>query len=156
MATKNKISPNWAFFKWFLIHSPDGKELYLKRLRVIQTPWFAFYIHWIYVADNDRHLHNHPWNFYSFIWRGGYVEEATTQPKALFDPNWWGHPQENVYTAGHGHWFGSNAWHRIIHILPGTITLVFTGKRMRKWGFYTENGFVPWDQYERLGSEGGG
>lgn len=55
------------------IISKDG-VLHFRRWRVISTPWFAIYIHAIYKADEDLHLHNHPWNFWSLVLKGSYTE----------------------------------------------------------------------------------
>jgi len=55
------------------IISKDG-VLHFRRWKIILTPWFAIYIHAIYKADEDKHLHNHPWNFWSFVLKGSYTE----------------------------------------------------------------------------------
>lgn len=44
------------------------------------------------------------------------------------------------------------AAHRINRLDPGTVSLVIAGRRTQKWGFYTEEGWIPWDQYDRLGN----
>jgi hypothetical protein len=39
------------------------------------------------------------------------------------------------------------AAHQVIAVLPNTRTLVFIGKRKKDWGFYTPQGYVPWQNY---------
>jgi hypothetical protein len=50
-----QASSKWVFFQRSDIPSKINKEdVYLRRLRVVQTPWFGVYLHWIYESDNDR------------------------------------------------------------------------------------------------------
>lgn len=137
-----KQSPRWAFFKWFTI--PDAHEpekTYLKRLRIVQTPLFGVYLHWIYLPDRDRHPHDHPWTFTSIVLRGGYTEELSA-PES---------PDPRVKLSVHRRWSGHvmRMWqaHRIRELWPNTMTLVFVGARKRIWGFWTPEGFVPWNEY---------
>jgi hypothetical protein len=57
------------------IKSKDGK-LHFRRWSLLDTPWFKIYIHGIYGPDEDLHLHNHPWDFKSFILSGSYIEQT--------------------------------------------------------------------------------
>lgn len=56
------------------IRSKDD-VLHFKRWRLLKTPWFEVYIHGIYHKDEDKHLHNHPWNIWTMILWGSYIEE---------------------------------------------------------------------------------
>lgn len=137
--------PRWALFKWFVIPDRENPEqIYLKRLRVIQTPFWSIYCHWIYLPDTDRDLHNHPWNFTSIILRGGYVEYLDS-PREPCD----GVAQSFLRWSRHKMWM--DEWHKIVSIKPRTITLVITGHRKQTWGFKTAEGFVPWYEYDRGG-----
>ena len=55
--------------KLFLVKEIKSKagEVYFRRWRIISTPLIKIYFHGIYKADEDAHLHNHPWNFISII-----------------------------------------------------------------------------------------
>lgn len=117
----------------------DPTQVYLKRLRIIQTPWFGVYLHWIYLPDRDRDPHDHPWPFVSMTLKGGYVEEITDPTKGEIWSN--SNPQ---FT---GHTMPMHLAHRIRHLDPGTVTLVLVGARKRTWGFWTPEGFVPWHNY---------
>ena len=55
------------------IVSKEG-VLHFKRYAIIETSFFALYIHRIYEADKDEHMHNHPWSYLSLILNGSYVE----------------------------------------------------------------------------------
>ena len=55
------------------IRSKKG-ELHFKRWRILSTPWFNIFLHFINRADEDKDLHDHPWSFWSIILKGGYIE----------------------------------------------------------------------------------
>jgi hypothetical protein len=137
----------WAFWSWMDIPSSEKPDLvYLRRLRVVQTPWFGIYVHWINEADTGRWSHDHPWTFYSWVVRGGYWEEV------------W--PTERHFDLGipplqfaHHHWsihrMGIESAHKIVLVTDGLMTVVLTGKRRRKFRFWTPEGRIPWDQMEK-------
>lgn len=139
---------SWAFWKTFLI--PDARRpevTYLKRLRIVQTPWFGVYLHWIYLPDDDRDMHDHPWSFWSLIVRGGYTERTQTTISGVrltgLDPVLRRHRTFSL----HKHPLARA--HRIVDLRPKTITLLLVGRRCREWGFYTDQGFVIWTEYLR-------
>lgn len=138
-----KASTKYALWRWFPI--PDAQEpdkTYLLRLRVIQCPLFSVFLHYVFLPDRDRDPHDHPWSFFSFICKGGYVEEVfehveTEKPyfKSIGTLSW---PRFSWHRMP---WYKA---HTIRTILPGTVTLVITGRRKRDWGFWTEEG---WEHY---------
>ena len=69
----------------FLVKEIKSKmgEVHFRRYRLIQTKWFAVYIHQILRSDQDRDMHDHPWNFTSVILEGAYREAFSYPP--LFD-----------------------------------------------------------------------
>lgn len=147
------MTRQWAFFSRFDIRDEATGELYLRRWRIIQTPWFAIYLHKIMTPDKDRDLHDHPWPFLSLILRGGY-DEVLDQWAYLapHDPMWAKAGNMARPTVRRG-WLSvgfrrATDAHRIIrlHRAP-TWTLVLTGPRRRSWGFYTDRGYVDWKVY---------
>ena len=141
----------WAFMSTFDIPcvDPDSGEshLYLRRLRIIQTPWFGVYLHEMQAPDYDADLHDHPWSFFTIILKGGYTEFYKHRMRQ--------HDDEKVihrWNRWSAHFMDKLAGHRIVglHEVP-TYTLVFAGPRKREWGFWrTErNGqtWVPWHEY---------
>lgn len=150
----------WALMSSFDIPctDPHTKEmhLYLRRLRIIQTPWFGVYLHEMYAPDGDRDLHDHPWNFYTFILKGGYAERMREDGKL---PKF--HDQTFLWPRWSGHAVSKNNAHRITNLLKvPTYTLVFVGRRTREWGFWrdVEDGyrheFIKWDEYHEVHGEG--
>lgn len=139
----NTTGEQWAFFRIFRILYSDG-WLYLWRLRIIQTPWFAVYLHKIVGPDPDPDPHNHPWNFRSFILRGGYEEEITNRIPPLADPaedTWITYSK--VHTQHSWHKTPKNVYHRIIRLVrQPTWTLVFAGPRVQRWGFLVRDNWT--------------
>lgn len=98
----------------------------MERWRLIQTPWFGLYVHFVYREDLDPYPHDHPWRFARMVLRGGYDEEyygqkigATTRLRP-FRPGL----------------VPTSAFHRITSVLPGTVSLVLVGRKHRVWGFW--------------------
>lgn len=92
-------------------------------------------LHHIVLPDQDRHLHDHPWNARTFILRGDYLEQRED---------------------GRTYWRmdGDTAalrfceYHRITHVSPGGVwTLFMTGRHRGTWGFDVDGVKVPWRCY---------
>lgn len=134
----------WAFFKWADIESAFFPgHVYLRRLRIFQTPWFALYLHFIYEPDLDRDPHDHPCNFWAWIVRGGYKE----------DVYYWGPariPRTQVWRRFSIHKMPVIAAHQIRELHGKTVTLCWFGRRQRQWGFWTPEGFVDQVTYRKL------
>lgn len=143
MSVTGQRSPRWAFMQRMVIPCQDGL-VYLVRLRIVQTPQFAVYLHDINEPDGDRDPHDHPWTFWSFVLRGSYTETLHVMPHVLLDAT-----RENTWRRWSLHRMGRETAHRITHAAPGLKTLILTGPRKRNWGFHTEDGFVPWQDYEK-------
>ena len=139
-------SPRWAFMKKMLIPCRDGIP-YLFRIRIVQTPWAAIYLHDIYQPDTDADPHDHPFSFVSIILRGWYTEKYYPNKNNLGLRGFKTHGRFSV------HRMPRNAAHRIIEADPKLKTLVLVGPRRGTWGFYTPERFVPWNEYEDYYSE---
>lgn len=116
----------------------DTPKTYLTRIVLFRTPWGGIQLHKIHMADGDRHLHNHPRPFWSLILKGGYDEDVSSL-HADFPRTWrrWSlHP------------FDLDEFHAIrrLHRTP-TWSLVFVGQEQQVWGFLTDDGFIPADEY---------
>jgi hypothetical protein len=125
------------------IKSRDG-ELHFKRWRIIETPWFSIYIHGIYKADEDKHMHDHPWNYTSFVLRGFFSERMPARDgrKGRYD----------TLILGPGKFVGRKAeqFHKIEQLhSPSVYTLFFTGRRRRDLGYLTEIGWMDHKTYRK-------
>lgn len=117
----------WGLNQTFVI-GKQGNPM-MKRWRLIQTPWFGIYVHFIYREDLDPVPHDHPWRFASLVLRGGYFEELHERPGS-------GSYRGVSWKRGSFHRFPMHHAHRIVVVLPKTTTLVFVGRKERVWGFY--------------------
>lgn len=150
-------SPRWSFMRIRKIRGKDG-SVYLWRLYILSTPWFGMMLHRIFREDNQRDLHDHPWNFLSIILLGWYSESY--QLNGEHSVSFTTRRRWNYKRAEDRHSI------RIVGRKP-TWTLVFTGRRRRTWGFWIKRthfeearagvyvpvdseSFVPWFAYEKL------
>ena len=139
----------WAFMKVFNI--PDAIEpdkTYLRRWRVIQTPWFAIYLHKIFLPDRDRPMHDHPFNFWSLILKGGY-EERVNRTVWQAELGWENMVITNSWRAWSWHKMSIIDCHNIDRLYESpTWSLVFVGRRQKDWGFVVPGeGWVQHKEY---------
>lgn len=119
------------------IKSKTG-ELHFRRWRILATPWFSIFVHGIYKHDEDQHMHDHPWNFYSLILKGAYSEKFKSKDGSK--------QEDSVRVALTGAYRKAEDYHKITHLHSKAVyTLVFAGKRRREWGYdvngkWMENG----------------
>jgi hypothetical protein len=133
-------------FKLYDHHLSD----YMRRW-IFQHPFGTIRLHNIRLPDADPDLHDHPWDFVSFILRGGYVERV---PCPGADPAV-GPFQTLTIEAGGINFRRATDAHRIDRLIGGSAwTLVFSGRRVRSWGFWTPFGFIPWRAYVARANKG--
>ncbi len=140
-------SRKWAIWKFGDITRPDSDDVYLRRLRVVQTPLFGLYVHWIYRPDADDHPHDHPWTFWRYIWRGWYVEEVFRK-RGDFADLVQDYHMASQYTDRLTK-FSYHKAHRILKVSERPIvSIVLVGRRRQESRFYPETGAVDWREYE--------
>lgn len=145
--TKGQRSPRWAFMQTLdILAKDDSGDVYLHRLRILQTPFFAFYLHDLNLPDSDRDPHDHPWNFTSIILRGGYTEEVFDNQYECLEGAY-RKPRRNTWKRWSIHKMTTEKAHRILTVEPKTVSLVIVGRRKRDWGFWTSQGWVAWQDY---------
>jgi hypothetical protein len=136
----------WAVWRWCDIPSQKNEgQVYLRRLRVVNTPWFSIMVHWINEPDTGRYSHDHPWNFISWVVRGAYWEEVWPTEKH-FDLHL--PPLQSTRRRWSLHRMSFKAAHRIVLTSADTVTLIVTGKRRRRFRFWTPEGKIPWDKMQ--------
>ncbi len=121
-------------YRDILQRTNDGtQELYLRRFYIIRRGRFKLFLHNLRLPDDVADLHDHPWSFNTFCVSGGYLEELPNKTRTL----------------KFGRYFRNKSTHlhRIVSVSKQTWTLVHTGPATKSWGFYTKNGFVPWNVY---------
>ncbi len=121
----------------------DDKHPYMIRWQLIKDKTstlgesrdlkFNIYLHKIMLSDEPV-LHDHPWDYFTFILWGGY----------------WEHTPEGKFWRGPGHWRFSKAkslhW---IEVPEGSyaLSLFMRTKKTRTWGFNTSKGWVDYKKY---------
>lgn len=95
------------------------------------------YLHHFVGSDWSRHLHCHPKRFVSIGLWGGYVEETPDGEREYRAPWIRVFPHYHIHRLKLGRF--KSCW-----------TLVFVGREVSDWGFYTETGFIQWQEYLAL------
>lgn len=107
---------------------------YLTRTLLPRVAGYRPLLHHIHRADQDPHMHNHPWDVAFFtILRGGYVEERASGPRS--------------YVVGDVNRLSRDDFHRIDRIEPNTWTVGLVGERVQDWGFLVDGELVPHAEY---------
>lgn len=96
---------------------------------ILQTRWGTLRLHRILRSDNAEALHDHPWDFWSLLLSGGYLEVTPAGERWC--------PRFSLVRRQ------AEDLHRLVLTRP-VWTLVWTGPLRRKWGFQTETGWVYW------------
>lgn len=113
----------------------SGQQLYLRRyfIKTLKDGRRIF-LHNIRLSDQDRDLHDHPWDFTSLILTNGYYEKL---------------PDGYNRIVAKGMRVKNKAEHtHAVKLLWGpTWTLVTASKARREWGFHTQTGWVDWRRY---------
>lgn len=135
--------------KFFLVKEIVSKygHVHFRRYRLLQTPWFAIYIHQICKSDEDADPHDHPWNFQSFILEGSYTEDYWNQPEYI--------RQIKQHYMGDVIKHHAEDVHKITLVSQEVWTLVFTSGREREWGYRLYDGtWIGHKEYRALKREG--
>ncbi len=113
---------------------PDKDRSWWFRL-VARLP--AIYLHVFLRDDDDRALHDHPWNNVSWVLLGSYIEHTIRAG---------GIHVRTLRPRGSVKFRFARTAHRVelINRAP-CMSLFFTGWRWRHWGFHCpDRGWVPW------------
>lgn len=112
-----------------------GEPAYLRRWWIVpRNEQQNVYLHEILRDDDDRALHDHPWENTSYLLIGSYREIT---PAGTF-----------VRTAGDVVHRPATAQHRL-ELIDGKpcVSLFFTGPKVREWGFHCPKGWVHWQEF---------
>lgn len=150
--------------RWWLFNAypgsssdPDTRSAWRKLLPSVR-------VHHIMRPDNDRDLHDHPWNARTIILRRWYREERPLAKVSIDDLL--RHCRSDVVVAGQARavldrtagytgrlLFGE--YHRISEVAEGGVwTLFITWRKRGTWGFMVDGKKVPWRTYLGLDEEG--
>ena len=122
------------------IKSKTG-DIHFKRWEILKTRWGSIWLHAIYKADQDKHLHNHPWDFTSVVLKGSYYEQTSLGNKKQY-------PGKINIRNGEEH-------HKILELLsPVVYTLFFVSAPKRQWGYKVEGKFIDHETYREMKNKG--
>lgn len=121
-------------FNPYPAHRPDARRW--------QFP-ISIRLHCIRREDQDRHLHDHPWNARTIILDGWYIEDRECVSDLYgLDSYLKIRTQGSTATLMHGE------FHRISHVPVGGVwTMFITGRKRGSWGFKVDGNKVPWREY---------
>ncbi|MCY1429331.1 hypothetical protein D9M71_452450 [compost metagenome] len=145
------------------IWSPDGSKLYMARWWLLNPydrnshkpkywwfPW-SIRIHHILRPDDDRDLHDHPWDARTVILRGWYAEQrlADEQLTSLLKAPSGAQVTEFIdRRAGDTATLNHGEYHRIDQVSPGGVfTMFITSRWQGEWGFLVDGEKVHWKKY---------
>lgn len=138
------LNRNWT--EVICVDTGNGLEPYLLRSHLVYQRWFfpGIYLHFFFKGDQDRDLHNHPWNAYTLVLSGGYSEEYLTLGNAM---------ARRDVRAGQINQITNKHFHRVDLFEKGCWTLFFVGKRTQSWGFLNRDTFefVDYKVYRETG-----
>lgn len=151
------------------IMSADGQSRYMGRWWLFNpyckdaqgnaTParwaWLpSMRVHHIMRPDQDRDLHDHPWNARTIVLRGWYSEERPVD-EFFYNPGWTGQVERDgemrdvfMRRAGYTGRLLFGQYHRISAVSEGGVwTLFITWRYRGTWGFLVDGKKVPWRTY---------
>lgn len=112
------------------------------------SPWrfpISVRIHRIVLPDQDRDMHDHPWNARTIILRGVYIEERERRQCGM---NNWTPTYRIARCAGQTARLDFGEYHRIRRVSEGGVwTLFITGRYRGTWGFLVNDVKVQWRKY---------
>ncbi len=135
----NRILTKVLRYRDIVKGSTDREILYLRRFYLKRTGKKRYFLHYFVRSDNDRWLHDHPWDAEVIILNKGYREEV--KGGKFIDHTKW---KKRSLSA---EWF-----HRV-HLCYGPVWTIFMPQQKRKqWGFLVGETWEP--HYKYLKNEG--
>lgn len=141
----------WRIAGSYVSPGTDTSASWLKR-----GLWWPFkqcgvYLHRIDREDLDRHLHNHPANFGSWVICGGTREDVLTLDGAKGawhrTLEYYYHPRSNFHRITYLP--GRRAWTLFFMGKPLWMVHPDTGEQVHRWGFNVDGKFVDWVTYRK-------
>jgi hypothetical protein len=131
-----------------LIIAPDGNP-YLYRWHLVRSKEACVYFHMQVADDPERPLHDHPWDNMSVILAGGYREVIQPEPPRGKTYSLVRRPGDTIFRR-------AEEAHRLFlpEGTPYTLTQFCTGPKLREWGFWYDNKWVPYTDVTKVLPDG--
>lgn len=106
---------------------------------------FSIRVHVWHRSDDKRYLHNHSWWFITFVLKGNYTDVSVQDNKRVYD-----------YLERFSlRYRPSNHTHYVDVPKGGCTTILFTGRPLKKWGFFHGTKFLrPLKHFDKLEKRG--
>lgn len=133
MKTTAGLELSHAPFEKPPLHIPNAKgQPYKTELVEVRSPELTIKWNFWHFPDDDRAPHNHPWDFKSTIVHGGYTEK-----RYWLDEVDGLKTEEKEYKVGDVADVPRGVYHRVIAVLPGTVTRMVCGPAApgNDWGY---------------------
>jgi hypothetical protein len=131
------------------------RDPYLIRWYLLRSKFIAVFLHKFVRSDEDRALHDHPWNFLVIpLWRG-YVEHSS---EVEIIPTCYGDTGTAFQTGNTikrrvwpiiGTRFRRAEYRHRVELVKGkpSWSLFIRFKERRVWGFWPKDGFQAWNDW---------
>lgn len=144
------------------ITGTDPSDVYMVRYILLKTSWVSIYIHQFLRSDRDSY-HDHPWNFWTYIVSGKYIEHRPWYATRARDWNQYHSGGKRDVTCERGvdknrfsyrdaeclHWVEIDQTYRFEDRYSAPTTICITGPKWREWGFIDPkiDGWIHWKEY---------
>ena len=119
--------------KWRKADQEIGDN-YMLRWHLMRKPGIRnLYAHLYLGSDDDRALHDHPWASWSILLWGNLIEVTEKGEKRIW-------PLIPKFRS-------AEYSHRLVLRNKRALTLFYTGKKTREWGFHCPKGWVHWTKF---------
>lgn len=135
-------------WRWWLFNPYPDTGASGKDRKRWQFP-ISIRIHHIVEPDQDRDMHDHPWNARTIILRGSYSEvRPLRDPTLQYLLRNLSDRHHYTRSAGETAKLKFGEYHRITSISDGGVyTMFVTGRYRGTWGFNVDGVKVPWREY---------
>jgi hypothetical protein len=135
---------SWALLQRHWVKIND--EYMLKRLKIVQTPWFAVLLTKIYKPDSERYPHSHFRSAVSLILSGGYTERVFSDPADLSKFIVRSNRRWSLHTIP------TSIAHSITRVEKPLWTLLLAGPTTGEFVFWTPDGKIDYTEYGKESS----
>jgi len=146
---------DWGHWIKYLLAREPGMVIggldnpYMLRYYLVpRNPYLNVYLHKFLRSDDDRALHDHPWWFLSVMLKGGYWEHRKGKAKWRESPSVAIRKADTAHRVELDYEYIYDDYHRNLGSREKPYwTLIFTGPKIREWGFYCPQGWRHWHEF---------
>lgn len=114
---------------------------------------FSIRVHYWLRSDDKRHMHDHPWDFRTFVLRGAYYDVSRYDTEEEIPTKLQGSYRTETFEEDHilvreyvtvTAFRKANHKHYVEIPKPGVITILFCSRPYNKWGFWIAGKKTLW------------